>query len=40
MGFELVLKKVCIVFGNEEKGSIFAAAKQKSSNAEWEAKVL
>jgi len=30
MGFKLVLKKVCIVFGNEEKGSIFAAAKQKA----------
>ena len=29
-----------MVFGNEEKGSIFAAAKQKSSNVECEAKVL
>ena len=40
MQYKLVKKKVCIVFGNEEKGSIFAAAKQEGSNAESDAKVL
>jgi hypothetical protein len=39
-GVKIVLKKVCIWFGNEKKGSIFAAAKQESSDAEREAKVL
>jgi hypothetical protein len=33
-------KKVSLEFGNEEKGSIFAAAKQESRYAESEAKVL
>jgi hypothetical protein len=37
---KIVCKKVCLRFGNEEKGSIFAAAKQESSNAESEANVL
>jgi len=39
-GLKIVLKKDSIGFGNEEKGSIFAAAKQESSNAEGEANVL
>ncbi len=33
-------KKVCLEFGNEEKGSIFAAAKQESREAGMWAKVL
>jgi len=39
-GVKIVSKKVCIWFGNEEKGSIFAAAKQESRDAERAAKVL
>jgi hypothetical protein len=39
IGVELLLKKVCEVFGKAEKGSIFAAAKQESSDAESEAEV-
>jgi len=39
-GVKILLKKVWIRFGNEEKGSIFAAAKQESRYAELGAKVL
>jgi len=37
---KIVLKKGLNGFGNEEKGSIFAAAKPGSRYAEREAKVL
>jgi hypothetical protein len=40
LGLKIESKKGCLGFGKAKKGSIFAAAKQESSNAGREAKVL